>query len=71
MATRGVIRGQEGVENAAWVLIPSGRDVNGQTVQTLLLSLAMQIKARHADKPVKSMRIDTKQRKIIVEFREA
>jgi hypothetical protein len=69
MAVRGVIRGQEGVESAAWVLIPSGR-VNGRTVQTLLQSLATQIKARHADKPVKSMRIDTKTRKIIVEFRE-
>ncbi|MDN4593195.1 hypothetical protein [Polycladomyces subterraneus] len=56
-------------KNSAWVLIPSGR-VNGRAVQTLLQSLATQIKARHADKQVKSMRIDSKTRKIIVEFRE-
>jgi len=69
MATRGVIRGQEGADHSAWVALPSGR-VTGRTVETLLLSLANQVKARHANRSVKSMRIDSKSRKIIVEFRE-
>jgi len=69
LASRGVIRCQEGVENAAWVALPSGC-VTGRMVQTILQSLATQIKARHADKQVKSMQIDSKTRKILVEFRE-
>jgi hypothetical protein len=70
MASKGIISGQEGQETTAWVQLPQGQ-TTGRTMQTLLLSLARQIKAKHMEKKVERMKIDPKTRRIIVQFEEA
>jgi len=52
-----------------WVKVPEG-DVTGRTMQALLQSLALQIRAEHMERRVTRFGTDRETRRIIVEFEE-
>jgi len=52
-----------------WVKVPDG-EVTGRTMQALLQSLALQIRAEHMERRVTRFGTDRETRRIIVEFKE-
>ena len=69
MASKGITIEERTDKSMIWVKLPE-KETNGKTMQTLLESLARQIRAEHMDRIVERMRIDPETRRFIIKFKE-